>query len=204
MDIKNLKINEDWLYHRVDAIKLGKIIKSDGLKARKHLSKEDRKQAKNGVWNGKHYISFAKKAEGKDTAYDHYIKGEFALIFDPDIGAIKTKVKEVGSIFEMIAKLPTNKRFSRWKEEYQVKKFVPFGKVVGIKIPNGKRMWDFNYSGDYQKDQLRDILKVLDETDSNIPFIDVEEGRIVSKEEMTDAYIDKKREKEKKESNKSK
>ncbi|MBQ2639851.1 MAG: hypothetical protein IJF92_03715 [Bacilli bacterium] len=201
MSIKNLEINEDWLYHQVDAIKLGKIIKSGGLKARRLLSKEDKRKSENGVWNGRHFISFAKKAEGEDTAYDHYMSGEFALIFDPDIGAIKTKVKEVGSIFETIAKLPTNKRFSRWKEEYQVKNFVPFDKVVGIKIPSGKRFWNV-YEDDaiYQKKQLEGMLQTLDENNLDVPFIDVEEGKIVPKEEMED-YLDNKVKQEQQESN---
>lgn len=202
MKIENLEINEDWLYHQIDAVKLAKIIKSGGLKARKLLSKEDKRKSENGIWNGRHYISFAKKAEGKDTAYDHYMSGEFALIFDSDIGAIKTKVKPVGSIFETIAKLPTSKRFSRWKEEYQVKNFVPFDKVVGIKIPSGERFLAV-YEDDeiYKKEQLEEILQTLDENNLDIPFMDIEEGKEVSKEDLED-YLDNKIKKEQQESNK--
>ena len=168
MDIKNLEINADWLYHRVDARKLHKIIKSGGLKARRRLSREDRRGLENGVWNGGHYVSFAKKAEGDDTAYNHYIEGEFAFIYDSNMNAVKTKVKPVGSIFETIAKLPISKRFSRWEEEYQVKDFAPFGNLVGIKIPHGQKFWGIGEDGKtYKKRQLDKILKVLDGFSSN-------------------------------------
>ena len=200
--VKNLKIDEDWLYHKLDARKLHKIIKSGGLKARRRLSREDRRGLENGIWNGGYYVSFAKKAEGKDTAYDHYIEGEFAFIYDSNMNAVKTKVKPVGSIFETIAKLPISKRFSRWKEEYQVKDFAPFGNLVGIKIPHGHRFLGvYESDEDYQKRQLNKILRVLDAEELDVPFIDVEEGKVVPKELLGD-YLDNKIKKEK--SNKSK
>ena len=200
MDIKNLEINADWLYHRVDARKLHKIIKSGGLKARRRLSREDRRGLENGVWNGGHYVSFAKKAEGDNTAYNHYITGEFAFIYDDNMNAVKTKVKPVGSIFETIAKLPISKRFSRWEEEYQVKDFAPFGNLVGIKIPHGERFLGvYDKTENYQKRQLDKILKVLDEEEFDVPFIDVEEGKIVPKELLGD-YLDNKIKKEQQES----
>ena len=194
MSINNIKINEEWFYHRTNSVKLNKILKSGGLKARKHLSKSDKREAKNGTWNGNHFISLAKKnTEHRHSAYKHYITGEFAFIIE-DVDAIKTEKKDLGSIFETLSKLPINKRYSYWEDEYQVKDFIPMDNIVGIKLPHKKRFFHMLYSDDHNIKELDRMLKILEEQGYDLPFIDIEEEKVISNDEVK-KYLLKKEQK---------
>ena len=196
MSRQKIDINEEWFYHRFSSVKLKKIMKSGGLKARKHLSRVDKRSATNGTWNGNHYISLAKRLEGDQTSFKRYIEGEFAFIIDPNLDAIKAKVKDLDSFYEMIAKLPIRKRFAGREGEYQVKGQIPIDKIVGIKIPSGERFFWDTYPKDHNEKELDKILEILDEYNSDLPFIDVERGQIVSRDEIKD-YLAKKTQEEK-------
>ena len=187
-EIKNIEINEDWLYHAVSSKNIDKIALSGGILSKKLQKKQGKiKKKGNSLCNGNNYISLSKKSDEDKTSYKMYSKDNFALIVD-DVDAIKTEKKDFDILWEQISKLPIKKRYSFWKDEYQVKGKIPLDKVVGIKIPSKEEHYAIG-----KEEQEKEIARFIDKVenlDVDLPYIDVDEGKKIDKESIRD-YMSK-------------
>ena len=188
-EIKNIKINKDWLYHAVNSKVIDKIVLSGGIKSKKKIKEYGGKVRKgNNLCNGNHYISLSKKSDDKGTSYKTYSEGSFALIVD-DVDAVKAEQKEFDILWEKISKLPLKKRYSFWKDEYQVKDEIPLDKVVGIKIPSK----DYSFwpkTEEEKKQEIERFIKKVEALDVDIPYIDVDEEKQIDQDSIRD-YMSK-------------
>lgn len=96
------------------------------------------------------------------------------MIFN-DISAIKTKyVSGHYDFFRMISKIDSKRRYSCYKDEYQVRDMIPISKIVGIKIPEKEfDSRDNNLNTEIQDRVIDYFLNVLKEYNFDISFIDV-------------------------------
>ncbi|MBE6157474.1 MAG: hypothetical protein E7160_01620 [Firmicutes bacterium] len=184
--IKNIEINEEWLYHAVNSRVIDKIVLTGHILSRNMQKKYGLRPKKgNNIWNGNHFISLSKKNEETGSSYTHYSQGLFALIVD-DVDAIKTEQKHPDIVWEYVSKLPINKRYSYWKDEYQVRDAIPLDKVVGIKIPSKKDgFWPVLDHAENEEEMKKFIDKV-EKLDFDVPYIDVDEGKVIEQDSIRD------------------
>lgn len=190
--ITNIEINPDWLYHAVNSFTIDKIIASGKIKSKRNMKKSKVPfRALNNVWNGPYYISLVKRMPDlvNNNSYKTYIQDQYALILE-DLDAIKTVHKNNNDFWKIISKLPIKKRYSFWKDEYQVKDFISIDKVVGIKIPcKGDAVWTrLCYGYENEAERIDDFLEKMDSVNGDFPFIDVEAGKMIDKDHVKE-YI---------------
>lgn len=192
--VSSIKINPEWLYHRVTENTIDKIVRSGGICSRKKIKEGPGLEFRNGC-NGKYYISLAKKMDNLtlyNGAYRNFIDGQYALVVD-NIDAIKTiTVNRNCSYYRKLCNLSITKRYSVWADEYQVKDFIPLENIIGIKIPNPKSAYS-SYCVNYDRKTrgINIFLEQYDSVECNLPFIDIEEGKRIEKESIKE-YILKK------------
>lgn len=191
--IKNIEINPDWFYHRVTGNNIEKFILSGSIKAKKYLAEEPKIKSES-FSNGSYYICLAKYDKALDKSYDScykaFIKGQYAFVID-GVDTIKTEFigNEYSALYKLLNKLPIKKRYSCWKDEYQVKKEISLDKVLGIKIPS-RVAWFSPFAPAYT-DKNRGIdffLEKMESVGGDFPFIDIEEKKIIEKDKIKE-YI---------------
>lgn len=183
--IKNIKINPSWFYHQVTPDCLRSIVLRKGIcSRRKCMTKEEQKQHKVG-WNGNAYISLAKLDPSLtyESSYLRFITGQYALVLK-DVVAKKTHFSMSPFLYH-ISKFPFPIRYSSWKDEYQAYDFIPLEHVVGIKLPEEELSYYLNeirYFGETKNVDL--FLEIMEELDIDIPFIDIEYQKEISKKQV--------------------
>lgn len=190
MGIKNIHINPDWYYHNVTPWTIDKIILSGSIKCKKLIEK-DSFSNRESTWNGGHYISLAKNLSEiyYDSSYKNFIDSQYAFVIE-GIDTIKcTQIENNSSLYRIISKIPMKKRYSCWKDEYQVNGVISFDKIIGIKIPN-RCAFLSDYCDNYSVEDLgiNLFLTKMNSVGGNFPFIDVEKGKIIDKDEIKE-YI---------------
>lgn len=190
MGIRNIEINPDWYYHRVTADTIDKIILSGSIKPRILTDKNNIIRYET-TWNGQFYISLSKNLSEiyYNSSYKNFIDGQYAFVID-NIDAIKcVHIDNESELYKIISKLPIKKRYSCWKDEYQVKGEIPFDKIVGIKLPNKKSFWSRDCIGYLEEDLgITAFLEKFNAVDVDLSFIDLEEGKIIDKDQIKE-YI---------------
>ena len=180
--IRKIRINPNWLYHQVCFEKLPNILKNNAI-----LSK--RRQGDNTItsnaWNGLDYISLSKKDKNYiwKSSYRRFISPSYAFIFN-GIEAIETEyVEDDYEYYRLISNLSSNKRYSIYEDEYQIKNKISLDKVIGIKIPNV----DINhYPREFhdRKDcAIDEFLKIIDGK-MQVPFIDIDNELQIDKKDI--------------------
>ena len=187
--IQNIQINPDWFYHKIDDSVVLKNILDDGA----ILSMRRRGYRKNDsfCWNGLDYISVAKRSTDFNiscyySSYKSIISGQYAFVLE-NIDVSSTHFKKGNYDFwRTISRCFPSRRYSCYKDEYQVKDSIPIDKVVGIKIPTKCELRYNSYFPIYtSKDCFVDsFLQVLVDEESNLPFIDVDEGLQMDKSDI--------------------
>lgn len=115
--------------------------------------------------------------------------GQYAFVIE-DVEAIKAKfIEDNYRFYGKLAKLPIKKRYSVWKDEYQVRDFIPLDKVVGVKIPSKNNIFS-DYCPSYIDDGkgIDFFLKQMESVNGNFPFIDIDDKKIIEKEHIKE-YI---------------
>ncbi len=191
--IRNIEINQDFLYHRVTATTIDRIILDGGIRAKKYIKGEVFEDKGKNTANGTRWISLAKYMPdlvwSHNSSYREFIAGQYAFVIE-NVEAVKTEFVERNfGYYRMLSRLPINKRYSAWCDEYQVKDYIPLDKVVGIKIPNRKCSFS-KYCMSYPKDTrgIDFFLEKMESVGGNFPFIDVEEKKIIEKDTIKE-YI---------------
>ena len=170
--IRKIYINRNWFYYQIHFETLPNILKDNAI-----LSK--RLQGDNTItsnaWNGLDYISLSKKDKNYiwKSSYRRFISPSYAFIFN-GIEAIETEyVEDDYEYYRLISNLSSNKRYSIYEDEYQIKNIIGLDKVIGIKIPNA----DINhYPREFhdRKDcAIDEFLKIIDGK-MQVPFIDID------------------------------
>ena len=170
--IRKIYINRNWFYYQIHFETLPNILKDNAI-----LSK--RLQGDNTItsnaWNGLDYISLSKKDKNYiwKSSYRRFISPSYAFIFN-GIEAIETEyVEDDYEYYRLISNLSSNKRYSIYEDEYQIKNKISLDKVIGIKIPNV----DINhYPREFhdRKDcAIDEFLKIIDGK-MQVPFIDID------------------------------
>ncbi len=190
--IRNLEISPNWFYHRVTEETIGKVVRSGGICSKRRIVNlmENNDEILENSYNGNAFISLSKRID-KITSYSSYsnfIADSYALIIE-NVSAIKTiPIDQYFDVYRNLAKLPIKIRFSYWNDEYQVKDFIPLDKIIGIKIPNKHARYS-EYCPSYLENRGIDFfLEQYQEANCNLPFIDVEEKKIIEKEKIKE-YI---------------
>ncbi len=174
MGIQNMEIHSDWFYHRLKEEDFDKIILSGGLYSKRKLGK---KENKNLSSNGRDFISLSKRIAIKegthisDYSYPYYIDWHFGYVIE-GVDAIKTRyIKSYQPLHTFLKKLPINRRYSFFYDEYQVRDEIPLEKIVGIKIPNlSSDFLDLIHS----EETLEYLLEKMELTGYSFSFIDIE------------------------------
>ena len=180
--IRKIEINPNWFYHQVRFEKMPNILKNNAI-----LSK--RLQGDNTItsnaWNGLDYISLSKKDKNYiwKSSYRRFISPSYAFIFN-GIEAIETEyVEDDYEYYRLISNLSSNKRYSIYEDEYQIKNKISLDKVIGIKIPNA----DINhYPREFhdRKDcAIDEFLKIIDGK-MQVPFIDIDNKLQIDKKDI--------------------
>lgn len=183
--IKNIRINPNWYYHQITPERLKGIILSKGIcSKRKCTIKLEEKQYR-AEWNGDAYISLAKLNPDLtyESSYLRFIVAQYALILK-DVDAQKTHFS-TNSFLHYISKFPLPIRYSLWKDEYQAYDFIPLEHVVGIKLPEEELSYYWNeirYFGETKNVDL--FLEIMEELNIDLPFIDVEYQKKISKDQV--------------------
>ena len=193
MGIRNIKINPEWYYHRVTVDTIDKTILSGSIKPRLLTDKNSIINFET-TWNGQFYVSLAKNLSEiyYDSSYKNFIDGQYAFVID-NIDAVKcVHIDNESELYKIICKMPLKKRYSCWRDEYQVKGEIPLDKIIGIKIPNKKALWSRYCIGYLEEDLgISSFLRKFNAVGSNLPFIDLEAGKIIDKDNIKE-YILKK------------
>ncbi len=190
--VRNIEINPEFLYHRVTADKIDRIILAGGIYARRYLKSEIKKE-RGTSWNGDYYISLAKYQKGVDLSYDscyrNFIQGQYAFVIQ-DIDAIPTRhVDSYFQLYQKLANLPIKRRYSHYIDEYQVKGKISLSHVVGIKIPSKNLVYSYLCPSYIDSNRGIDyFLEKMESVGGKFPFIDVEEEKIIEKENIKE-YI---------------
>lgn len=170
--IRKIKINPNWLYHQIRFEKMPNILKNNAILS-KRLQGYDK--ITSNVWNGLDYISLSKKDTNYiwKSSYRRFIFPSYAFIFN-GIEAIETEyVEDDYEYWRHISNLFSNKRYSIYEDEYQIKNKIGLDKVIGIKIPNA----DINhYPREFhdRKDCAIDELLNTIDGKMQVPFIEID------------------------------
>ena len=131
------------------------------------------------TWNGLDYISLSKKDENYiwKSSYRRFISPSCAFIFK-EIETIETEfVEDDYEYYRHISNLSSNKRYSIYEDEYQIKNKIGLDKVIGIKIPDT----DINHYPrefhDRKACAIDEFLKIIDGK-IQVPFIDIDKKDI--------------------------
>lgn len=191
--IRNIEIHPDFLYHRVTALTIDKIILDGRICAKKYIKDfvtEDRGKNTN---NGNRYISCCKYrpelVHSSSSSYREFIQGQYAFVIE-NVDAIETQfVEKDFRYYRMLSRLPFGKRYSSWCDEYQVKDYISLDQVIGIKIPDRKCSYS-RYCMSYPKETrgIDSFLEKMESVGCNFPFIDVEEKKLIEKDKIKE-YI---------------
>lgn len=191
--IRNIEIDPDFLYHRVTALTIDRIILDGKIKAKKYIKDPVSEDRGKNTSNGTRFISCCKYlpdlVHSSNSSYREFIAGQYAFVIK-DIDAIEAKFVEKNfGYYRMLSRLPINKRYSAWCDEYQIKDYIPLDQVVGIKIPNRKCEFS-RYSMSYPKETrgIDFFLEKMESVGGNFPFIDVEEKKLIEKDTIKE-YI---------------
>lgn len=186
---KNIEINAEWYYHRIDMFSMKGIFQSRAI-----LSKRKQGYHKTDTcsWNGLDYISVAKRISQMiyDSFYQKIIRGQYAFVLDK-IDIIPTKYKKKHyDFFRTISTILPNQWYSCYRDEYQVKDRIvkdriTIEKIIGIKIPEKDQNIFVGYPSYMTKDCYIDLyLKNMEEYKIDLPFFDIEEGLQIDQEEI--------------------
>ena len=134
------------------------------------------------------YISVAKRNIdfNFDSSYKSIIQGQYAFVLE-DIDVSSTHFKERNYDFwRTVSKCFPSRRYSCYRDEYQVKDSISIDKVVGIKIPaKNVSIYSSALPIYISKDCLIDsFLQVLTDEERDFPFIDVDEGLQMDKSDI--------------------
>ena len=180
--IRKIEINPNWFYHQVRFEKMPNILKNNAILS-KRLQGYDK--ITSNVWNGLDYISLSKKDKNYiwKSSYRRFISPSYAFIFN-GIEAIETEyVEDDYEYYRLISNLSSNKRYSIYEDEYQIKNKISLDKVIGIKIPNA----DINhYPREFhdRKDcAIDEYLKIIDGK-MQVPFIDIDNELQIDKKDI--------------------
>ena len=180
--IRKIKINPNWLYHQVRFEKLPNILKNKAILSK---SRQGDNTITSNAWNGLDYISLSKKDKNYiwKSSYRRFISPSYAFIFN-GIEAIETEyVEDDYEYYRLISNLSSNKRYSIYEDEYQIKNKIALDKVIGIKIPNA----DINhYPREFhdRKDcAIDEFLKIIDGK-MQVPFIDIDNELQIDKKDI--------------------
>ena len=180
--IRKIKINPNWFYHQVRFEKMPNILKNNAILS-KRLQGYDK--ITSNVWNGLDYISLSKKDTNYiwKSSYRRFISPSYAFIFK-GIEAIETEyVEDDYEYWRHISNLSSNKRYSIYEDEYQIKNIIGLDKVIGIKIPDT----DINhYPREFhdRKDcAIDEFLKIIDGK-MQVPFIDIDNELQIDKKDI--------------------
>jgi len=190
--IRNIEINPDFLYHRVTELTIDRIILDGKISAKKYITGPVPEDRGKHTFNGTRYISLAKHLPevcSYESSYREFIAGQYAFVID-DIDAIETKFVEANfDYYRILSRLPINKRYSAWRDEYQVRDSIPLDKVIGIKIPN-KGYVHSRRCASYPKETrgIDMFLEKMESVGGNFSFIDIEEGKLIEKNKIKE-YI---------------
>ena len=177
-EIKNLKINPEWLYHRIMPENFDKIIESGAI-----LSKRKQMEQKNSPikiierkvsYNGVDYISLSKNIPELtfyESSFKFYTWNLFSLVLE-NITPIKTIYTNKDINPKILINSP--KRYSRWKDEFQVKDEISLSHAIAIKLPKKDAPYTDELENQKNLDLLLDIMK---NHDFFLPFIDLEEKK---------------------------
>ena len=130
-------------------------------------------------WIRLYYISLSKKDENYiwKSSYRRFISPSCAFIFK-EIETIETEyVEDDYEYYRHISNLSSNKRYSIYEDEYQIKNKIGLDKVIGIKIPDT----DINHYPrefhDRKACAIDEFLKIIDGK-IQVPFIDIDKKDI--------------------------
>jgi len=185
-----ITINCDWLYHWILDEEMMYFVYKFGILSKENLRKHKiafmRDTPSNVGCNGLKYISVCKRLESESFAYQRYIMGKCAFIISPDVEKINTEKTKI--------EVKRSGPFGRWlkpkivveeksivnnPDEYLVKDKIDFSEIIGLKIPI------FADADDYKM-----LLNFLENTNTDLPIIDVEQGRKMSKEKLKKIFME--------------
>lgn len=181
---EKITINRDWLYHWIlneemmyKVYKFG-ILSKENLRKQKIAFTRDNKE--NVGCNGTEYVSVCKRLEHGSFAYQRYIMGKCAFIISPDVEKINTEkieaeVKRNGFFRKWLKPkiVIEEKSIVNYPDEYLVKDKIAFSDIIGLKVPV------FADDDDYEM-----LLNFLENTNTDLPIIDVERGIATDKEKV--------------------
>ena len=181
--IRKIEINPDWFYHQIRFESLPLILKDNAIISKRMQGYD---KVTSNIWNGLDYISLAKKDTSYiwKSSYKRFISPSYAFIFN-EIEALETEyVEEPCEYRKHLSKLSSDKRYSVYEDEYQIKNKISLDKVIGIKIPNT----DINrYPREFynKKDcAINEFLNILDGKMMEVPFIDVDKKLQIDKKDI--------------------
>ena len=172
--MKNVKISNEWLYHKIDLDSFECILKDERIRpVNKNIFKTG--------FNGLNFVSFSKRGDISSlySSYVYYILFQFALITESD-KKIKTE-KVDNSLIRFLSLFPVNKRFSIYDDEYQIKGDIPISSVIAIKLPEGGTNIKI----------VEEYVNLLDKYEKDIPFLDMDDKVLLDKKEVKDYYVKK-------------
>lgn len=181
---ENIIINRDWLYHWIlDEEMMYKVYKF-GILSKENLRKQKIAFTRDNKWNvgcnGTEYVSVCKRLERGSFAYQRYIMGKCAFIISPNIEKIntekiETEVKRNGFFGKWLKPkiVVEEKSIVNHPDEYLVKDKIAFSDIIGLKVPV------FADDDDYEM-----LLNFLENTNTDLPIINVEQGLVTDKEKV--------------------
>lgn len=188
--MRNIFVDPDWFYHQIDPFSMYDIL-SEGAILSKRLQNFARTSS-DCSWNGRDFISVAKYDDSLvyDSAYKKFILGQYAFVLQ-GLDAVPTVYCSSNYDFWRwySNSIFSKRRFSCYRDEWQVQGFIEDNKIVGIKIPESDPMASIYYTDPAMGIDL--FLSQLELVGRDLPFIDIRERLEIDKESVKQYIMDR-------------